>query len=95
MRMRHCLKIWPKQFEAVRINQKRFEIRVNDRDFKEGDLLVLEEWDPTTKTYSGRVVYRVVGFIEKGSWGLPPNLCVMSLEGSALNRPDKAEEGGQ
>ena len=42
----HTLKTWPKPFEAVWEDKKRFEFRQNDRDFKVGDRLVLREWVP-------------------------------------------------
>lgn len=50
----HELKTWPKYYEAVVSGAKTFEARKNDRNFKEGDLLRLREWDPCTQTYSGR-----------------------------------------
>lgn len=58
--MEHKLKTWPVFFEMVRIGRKRFEVRWNDRDFKVGDLLVLQEFDPTTGAYSGRELNRGV-----------------------------------
>lgn len=42
----HRLKTWPVYFQAIRDGRKNFEIRKNDRDFNEGDILILEEWDP-------------------------------------------------
>lgn len=50
--MIHALKTLPKYFEAVRKGDKTFELRENDRDFKVGDYLALNEWDG--KTYTGR-----------------------------------------
>lgn len=43
-------KIWPEYFDAVASGNKKFELRLNDFDIKEGDTLVLEEWDPKDKT---------------------------------------------
>src|SRR3954465_11486267 len=40
----HRLKTWPVFFEEVRKLNKRFELRMNDRDFQAGDVLILEEW---------------------------------------------------
>lgn len=42
----HQLKIWPQFFDAWRTGKKRAEIRKNDRDYRVGDVVVLNEWDP-------------------------------------------------
>jgi ASC-1-like (ASCH) protein len=42
-------KIWPEYFELVDSDKKRFELRLADFDIKEGDTLILEEWNPETK----------------------------------------------
>jgi hypothetical protein len=47
-------KIWPEYFEEVRTGKKRIEIRLADFDLKKGDTLVLEEWDPKKKKFTGR-----------------------------------------
>ena len=43
--MIHELKIFPKYFKDVVSGKKGFEIRENDRDFRVGDFLALNEWD--------------------------------------------------
>ncbi len=58
-------KVWPELFEKVSSGEKQFELRVNDFDIKEGDTLILEEWDPKTKEYTGRKVEKKVGYILK------------------------------
>ena len=57
--MIHELKIWPQYFEAVISGRKTFEIRKADRLYEVGDLLALNEYDPTEKCYTGNscVVY--------------------------------------
>lgn len=47
-------KIWPEYFELVKSGKKKFELRLADFEIKEGDTLVLREWDPKTKEYTGR-----------------------------------------
>jgi 8-oxo-dGTP diphosphatase len=47
-------KIWPEYFELVKSGKKKFELRLADFVIKEGDTLVLQEWDPNTKEYTGR-----------------------------------------
>ena len=42
----HDLKTWPRQFRHVRDGLKTFEVRRNDRDYREGDLVILREYVP-------------------------------------------------
>jgi len=56
-------KIWPEYFDKVNSGKKRFELRVADFDVKEGDTLILEEWDPKTKEYTGRKIEKKVDFV--------------------------------
>jgi len=46
MNRTHELKTWPKFFQAIWDGRKTFEVRVDDRGFREGDVLDLREWDP-------------------------------------------------
>jgi len=57
---RHELKILPEYFVPVAEERKTFEIRKNDRDFKEGDIVVLKEWNGI---YTGREIEAVITFI--------------------------------
>ncbi len=50
----HELKTWPSFFNDLVRGYKTFEIRRNDREFHHGDALLLREWDPTKKIYTGR-----------------------------------------
>lgn len=56
-------KIWPEYFDAVVSGKKKFELRLNDFDVAEGDTLVLEEWDPKTKGYTGRKTEKKVTYV--------------------------------
>jgi hypothetical protein len=47
-------KVWPEYFQLILNGTKKFELRMADFDIKEGDVLVLEEYDPETNTYTGR-----------------------------------------
>jgi len=55
--MIHELKILPEYFEDVISGRKTFEIRKNDRPFKKGDLLALNEHDGKSYTGNSCVVY--------------------------------------
>ncbi len=58
-------KIWPEYFEEVASGKKNFEVRLNDFDISEGDTFVLEEWDPKTKSYTGRSIEKKVTYVRK------------------------------
>lgn len=79
--MIHDLKCWPDPFAALRAGVKVHEVRKNDRGFKVGDTLLLREYDPYAKSHTGRQINALVTYIsEGGTFGLPPELCVMSLK---------------
>lgn len=59
-------KAWPEWFQAVLDGKKTFDLRLNDFDIAEGDTLVLKEWNPATKNYTGRELEKNVGYI--GKW---------------------------
>ncbi|OHA18259.1 MAG: hypothetical protein A2664_02230 [Candidatus Taylorbacteria bacterium RIFCSPHIGHO2_01_FULL_46_22b] len=58
-------KIHPKYFDLVAKGRKKFEFRIADFDVKEGDMLVLEEWDPEARAHTGRSLIKKVGYIKK------------------------------
>lgn len=58
-------KIHPKYYELVTSGRKRFEFRVADFDVKEGDILVLQEWNPETKKFTGRSIIKKIGYLIK------------------------------
>lgn len=49
-------KTWPELFELVSSGKKKFDLRLADFEIKEGDTLILEEYDPKTKQYTGRTL---------------------------------------
>lgn len=56
-------KIWPEFFEKVLKGEKNFDLRLGDFNINEGDVLVLEEWDPKTKEYTGRKIEKKVKYL--------------------------------
>jgi hypothetical protein len=58
-------KIPPEFFYLINSGKKRFELRLNEFDIYEGDTLVLEEWDPKTKQYTGRKIEKEVDYVYK------------------------------
>lgn len=57
----HELKILPLYFKAVIRLEKTFEYRLNDRNFKQGDTVILKEFDG--RNYTGREAVFEIGFI--------------------------------
>lgn len=58
-------KAWPETFELVMTGKKRFDVRLNDVDIEEGDSVLLREWNPNTKEYTGREIEVVATYIFK------------------------------
>jgi len=58
-------KIWPGYFDDVASGKKKYELRLNDFEIEEGDILVLEEWNPETKEYTGRKTEKKVSYVGK------------------------------
>lgn len=58
-------KTWPTLFTDVQEGRKRFDVRVADFKAKKGDILVLEEYDPKTKKYTGRKLEKKISYVLK------------------------------
>ncbi|MGN6438518.1 MAG: DUF3850 domain-containing protein [Agriterribacter sp.] len=79
--MTHKLKTWPKFFFEIMEGRKSFEVRKNDRGFKVGDFLMLEEWNPVTQKYTGFFEVKEVTFIlDGGQFGIEKDYVVMSIQ---------------
>ena len=63
--MRIEKKLWPQYFEEILKGNKTYELRLADWECNEGDTLVLKEWDPKTKEFTGRVLEKEVGHVLK------------------------------
>jgi hypothetical protein len=81
----HELKCWPEPFKDVLDGVKLCEVRKNDRDFKVGDVLLLREWRRERDTHLGgdftgqRVRMRITHVVAGGLFGLPADMCVLSI----------------
>ena len=58
-------KIWPKYFELVKSGRKKFELRIADFKIKKGDTLILKEWNPLKKEYTGKKITKKVKYFLK------------------------------
>lgn len=77
MKEEKALKILPEFFEEVVNGNKRAELRLNDRDFKVGDIYELREWDG--KKYTGNGITIRITHILQGYKGLEGNYCMFSF----------------
>lgn len=58
-------KAHPEMFQKVKDNEKTFDLRLADWHIEQGDKLILQEWNPETKSYTGRELIKRVGFVGK------------------------------
>jgi len=63
--MRIEKKVWPEFFQRIVDGIKNFELRLADFECNKGDVLVLREWDPKTKEYTGRTLEKTVTYVIK------------------------------
>jgi len=55
----------PDLFEKVLNGEKNFDLRIAEFECEVGDVLVLREWDPELKEYTGRQLEKTVTFVLK------------------------------
>jgi hypothetical protein len=58
-------KVWPEYFQKVLAGDKTYELRLADFECNPGDTLILKEWDPKTKEYTGREIKKQVTYVGK------------------------------
>lgn len=74
------IKILPEYFEEVIAGRKRAELRLNDRNYKKGDIYDLREWNPTRGRYTGRKVNIEITHVLEGFEGLTKGWCMFSFK---------------
>ena len=77
--MVHKIKCEPRFFEESINGNKPFEHRFNDRDYQVNDTLILQEWDPAKKDYTGREATFTVPYILSDYEGLTPGYVIMAM----------------
>ena len=58
----HRLKTLTNFYQDVEKGKKNFEVRYNDRDFKVGDMIYLQEFIPPS-TYTGREIRKEIAYV--------------------------------
>jgi Domain of unknown function (DUF3850) len=86
----HHLKTWPEYFGRVKNGDKPFEIRKNDRDYKVGDELLLQEFVPEgyyaedakqEPYFTGQVCHRKITYIlNGGQFGIEKGYVALGLQ---------------
>lgn len=78
--MIHHLKIAPCYYREVAAGRKSFELRKNDRNFKPGDSLILQEYSGALKRYTGREISCDVPYVlHGGGLGLDKDYCILAI----------------
>lgn len=83
----HRLKCWPEFFAAIVSGRKTHDLRrADDRDFRVGDTLLLEEFDPKAEHYTGRKTKVRITYITSADspcalsvFALHPDFCILSI----------------
>jgi len=81
----HSVKTWPPFFKDSLLKKKMFELRKNDRDYQVNDILILEEFDPILKDYTGLKLRRKIIHVLRAddisrNFGLMEGYCILGLE---------------
>ena len=58
-------KVWPEYFQQISDGVKKYELRLDDFKCQKGDILLLKEYNPTTKEYTGRELTKKVTYVLK------------------------------
>ncbi len=56
-------KTWIPYFQEILDGKKTFDVRLANFACKPGDILILEEYDPKTKKYTGRKIQKEITFV--------------------------------
>ena len=51
-------------FESILIGKKKFDMRIAEEDYREGDILILKEIDKN-RNFTGREISKKIGFVLK------------------------------
>lgn len=76
----HHVKSWTPFFQAIKEGTKTHELRVNDRDYKVGDILYLEEYEPFDGKYTGEKFPTVITYITSSQYPCAFSSAVLNKE---------------
>ncbi len=73
----HNLKILPEYFYDVKNGNKTFEVRKDDRNYRDGDFLMLSEW--FNGGYTGRTVKVLVTYLLRDTEYVKDGFVIMGI----------------
>jgi Domain of unknown function (DUF3850) len=84
----HTVKCWPQFFDPILSGKKTHDLRrSDDRDFRVGDVLHLQEFEPETNRYTGRELRVKITYITSAVYpcalsedALHPDFCILSIK---------------
>jgi hypothetical protein len=85
----HHKKCWTPYFNEMKSGRKKFDKRVWDTDYLEGDTLIQDEWNPDTG-YTGNSIGHVITYILRGEFA-EPGVCLMSVDGVEFEPREERE----
>ena len=80
----HYIKCWPEYYQAVKSGEKKAELRLNDRNYEQGDTLCIQEYDPTTGYTNHSQRFDITHVLHGPGFGLADRFVMMSLAPEAL-----------
>lgn len=83
----HFVKSWAHFFDAIKKGNKTHDLRKDDREYKVGDILVLQRYDNINGVYTGQELPVEVTYITSkavpcafSSTVLPPDYAILSIQ---------------
>ncbi len=89
----HDVKLGATFFEDVKTGRKTFELRKNDREYKEGDTIVLHEYKDGATT--GRTITKKIVYMLEDFTGLEDGYCILGLGAVEETLQEAAAGAGQ
>lgn len=89
----HDVKLGATFFDDVKTGRKTFELRKNDRGYKEGDTIVLHEYKDGATT--GRTITKKIVYMLEDFTGLEDGYCILGLGEAAETLREAAAGAGQ
>lgn len=89
----HDVKLGTTFFDDVKTGRKTFELRKNDRGYKEGDTIVMHEYKDGTTT--GRTITKRIAYMLEDFTGLEDGYCILGLGEAEETLQEAAAVAGQ